>query len=156
MALFFISYLVFALIFDIDYSVQMSFLIRMAYLLQLSVYLTRSSSMRNVLYDLRFFLKNSCFYRLFYFLIALNTSFFIFNNLWHNELADQRKHGIKISNIGAIVVKVIEDGFAKLFVVKYLVNRALHSQYETERAIISYANLLLAYQFAIYILAASL
>ncbi len=67
MALFFVSYLVFALLFDIDYSVQMSFLIRMVYLLQLSVYLTRSSSMRNVLYDLRFFLKNSFFYQLFYY-----------------------------------------------------------------------------------------
>ncbi len=153
---FVMSYLVFALIIDIDFSVQISFLLRILYLLQLSVYLTQTSDLHQSINDLRFLIKYPVIYELFYFLIALTSSMTILSHIWNKQIAHFNKEKFQVLNYLNVLINCMEEGISKLSVIEKQVNRIIKSSSQDKIDLISPANLLLAYQFTVYVLIISL
>jgi len=153
---FVMSYLIFALIIDIDFSLQISFLLRIMYLLQLSVYLTKTSNLHHSINDLRFLLKYVVLYEVFYFITALTSSMSVLSHIWDKHIARIKKEKFQLQNYINVLVITLEEGFAKLSLIEKQVSRVIKNTQTHKSEILTSANLLLAYQFVTYILAISL
>ncbi len=156
---FVMSYLIFAFILNIDFLTQMNFLVRIIYLLQLSIYFTQSSKLSNTISDCRNFLKYRLFYYLFYFLLTLSTWMNILKSVWNHQGEIYKKNNqtdrIALPDFLNLIVNTLDESSAKIHIIEKQSNRIMKKPIE-RRPFLTLANLLLMYHFTLYILVISL
>lgn len=156
---FVMSYLIFAMILQIEYLTQLDFLIRLIYLLQLSIYFTQSAKLSNTISDCSRFIKYRVFYVVFYFLLTLSTSMVVLKNSWNHQIQVCKKkydkQKLNASDYINLIMLALEEGADKIHIIEKQANKIMQNPIE-KKPLITLANLLLMYNFTIYILIISL
>lgn len=80
------SYLVLAILFKIDFLKQTDFIVRLLFLLQLSIYLTQSIKIKNTFKDCKQIRRYKIIYFLVYFIISLDISLLYLRKSWEEEV----------------------------------------------------------------------
>ncbi len=158
---FIFSYLLFALILNIDFQIQINFLVRLLFLLQLSIFFTETTKLNEAVNDCRHLLKYKWFFHFFYFLLALMSSIPILKHCWQTQfnLAKSNQTNYSLKSLKSldyinIVLKTIELSFDKLPFIQWKTNKILNNPVKNN-AFFTFPNLVLMYQFSILILSVS-
>ncbi len=144
------SYLVLAILFKIDFLKQTDFIVRLLFLLQLSIYLTQSIKIKNTFKDCKQIRRYKIIYFLVYFIISLDISLLYLRKSWEEEVK-KIDHTSVINSYVNIFITCIQEGFKNLPKIERQVQVLINSETHGSN-FINKANLILLYQFTFFIL----
>lgn len=144
------SYLVLAILFNIDFLKQADFIVRLLFLLQLSIYLTQSIRIKNTFKDCMQIRKYKLIYIFVYFIISLDISLKYLRKSWEEEVK-KVDHTSIINSYVNVFITCIQEGFSNLGKIERQIQVLINS--ETHGSIFfNTSNLFLMYQLTLFIL----
>jgi len=114
MSMLWIIYLIFGILFNISYDIQLDFILKVLIMIQMSVFLLKSISMDIFLEDTRLFLECKWYQKMVYFIYYFNFIYIKIINFYKNTKLSELTLSKKLMN----VVEVVRDFFENVDTIK--------------------------------------